>query len=468
VNHVDTTAPTWSENNSASFVYECGENAEVTEPSASDCSSVEYSYSDGEFVSNGCTGYFVRSWTATDACGNSSSTFNQTISFEDTTAPVLDGCPAEVVTLACDAEVPAPADVTVTDNCDSDVTVTFTETCVGCPEEGSISYDLYTPQRPAANTCNYPNDWAIALFSLPSAYRWYQIDTTVPATITYNDDATITLSGRVFNVVYPDGGFNFNVTYGSGQDWNTWFNVMPPSGFKADCGGVSANYADWMYYIMQAGNAQLTGWGSFAGSSLNLTHAPSNQYFGFQVGEGANNYNADYGAGGWFNYSGLFLYQGQPVSSGLAGGIGDFAFRIDNCPSYTITRSWTAVDCAGNESSCTQVLNFNFEETSVAGMDMLNEGNEAPRDEEIAIVGIQPNPANNHSAITFMSTVTGNLTLEVLDMTGRVVGSLFNRSAEAGVVYTADFDASQLSTGIYMVRLSSGTTFQIERLQIQK
>ncbi|MFM7233020.1 MAG: T9SS type A sorting domain-containing protein [Flavobacteriales bacterium] len=465
VNHQDTTAPVWSEDNAGSFTYECGTVAEVVQPSASDCSAFEYNYSDGEMVSEGCTGSFVRTWIAVDACGNANY-FTQTISFEDTTVPELVGCP-EDLSLACDAEVPAPADVTVSDNCDNDVTVTMTETCVGCPEEGSMSYNLYTPVRPISNQCNYPYDWAIALFSLPSVYRWYQIDPTVPAQVTYNG-STITLSGRVFNVMYPDGGFDFNVTYANGQDWNTWFNDNPPSGFKADCGGVDANYAQWMYYIMQAGNAQLTGWGSLAGSSLNLNHAPSNQYFGFQVGEGANNYNADYGAGGWFNYSGVFLYQGQPVSSGLAGGIGDFAFRIDNCPSYTITRSWTAIDCSGNESSCTQTINFSFENNSLEGMNMLSDGNEAPRDEEINIVGIQPNPANNHSSISFMSTVDGNLTLEVLDMTGRVVGSLFNRSAEAGVVYTAEFDADHLSTGIYMVRLSSGTSFQIERLQIQK
>jgi hypothetical protein len=95
-------------------------------------------------------------------------------------------------------------------------------------------------------------------------------------------------------------------------------------------------------------------------------------------------------------------------------------------------------------------------------------GVDADRAEEIAIVGIQPNPANNHSSISFMSTASGKLTLEVLDMTGRIVGSLFSNEVEAGVVYTADFDANRLSSGIYMVRLSSGTTFEIERLQIQK
>ena len=53
-------------------------------------------------------------------------------------------------------------------------------------------------------------------------------------------------------------------------------------------------------------------------------------------------------------------------------------------------------------------------------------------------------------------------------MTGRVIGNLFNNEAEAGVVYTANFDANQLASGIYMVRLSSGTAFEIERMQIQK
>jgi hypothetical protein len=49
-----------------------------------------------------------------------------------------------------------------------------------------------------------------------------------------------------------------------------------------------------------------------------------------------------------------------------------------------------------------------------------------------------------------------------------VVGDLFNKQAEAGQVYTAEFDANVMSSGIYMVRLSSGTAFQMERLLIQK
>jgi hypothetical protein len=381
---------------------------------------------------------------------------------------VLVGCPSDV-TLACDAEVPAAAQVSANDNCSNEVEVIFAETCIGCPESASTGYNIYTPARPLDNPCNYPYDWAMALFSLPSVYRWYQIDESVPAQLVYNSNGTVTVSGRVFNVIYPNGGFDFNVTFANGKDWAQWSSDSTPSGFKADCGGEDGNYQDWMYYILQASSSfEMTGWGSFAGSLLNLTHAPSNQYFGFQVGDGANNYNGDYGAGGWFNYSGIFLYEGQPVSSGLAGGIGDFAFGVENCPEYSIVRTWTAIDCAGNSSTCSQTILFSAQDNGFAGMAVNNGNNEASRSEEISIVSIQPNPANNHSSISFVSTADGNLTLEVLDMTGRIVGSLFNRAAEAGVVYTAEFDADHLSSGIYMVRLSSGTSFQIERLQIQK
>jgi hypothetical protein len=217
----------------------------------------------------------------------------------------------------------------------------------------------------------------MALFSLPSIYRWYQLDPNTPATLVDNGDNTITISGRLFNVLRPDGGFDFNVTYGAGLNWADWSGLETPNGFKADCGGEAANHPSWMYYILQSSTAaELTGWGRFAGSSIHLTHAPSNEYFGFQVGDGANNYNGDNGAGGWFLYggagdtfveNGVTLNLGSGVSSIPQQGIGDFAFRVEDCPGYSIIRTWTAVDCEGNESSCTQTITFASLDNNVAG-----------------------------------------------------------------------------------------------------
>ncbi len=308
------------------------------------------------YETDGCTYYTYQQCIGINEC-NDSTVVSRTITQVDSTPPILLGCEGDVYYNDA-SQIPAPPVITAIDNCSDTVQVFYNDTCQGCTQEGAYSYELYTPQRPSDNVCNYPYDWAMALFSLPSIYRWYQLDTEVPAQIVYNPDGTVTFSGRVFSATYPEGGFDFNVTYGAGKDWTEWSTDAIPSGFKADCGGVDENYTQWMYYIMQANASfELIGWGVFADSYLNLTHAPSNQYFGLQVGEGANNYNADFGAGGWFIYTGTFKYNGQLISGGASSGIGDFAFRMSETPN-PITRTWTASDCAGNLASCTQQVIF--------------------------------------------------------------------------------------------------------------
>ena len=49
--------------------------------------------------------------------------------------------------------------------------------------------------------------------------------------------------------------------------------------------------------------------GDLEGTLLTINHAPSSEYFGFQVGEMANDRNCNYGAGGWFSYSGTLAGQ---------------------------------------------------------------------------------------------------------------------------------------------------------------
>jgi len=93
------------------------------------------------------------------------------------------------------------------------------------------------------------------------------------------------------------------------------------------------------------------------------------------VGDGANNYNGDNGAGGWFLYGGAgdtFLENGETILSGnfTQQGIGDFAFRVEECPGYSVIRTWTAADCVGNTSSCSQTITFASLDNNVAGIAM--------------------------------------------------------------------------------------------------
>ena len=420
------------------------------------------------FQTDDCgNGVWFVSYTATDLCFNSSY-IGYYIFVQDTQDPELSSLPFSVI-LDCGDEIPSPPVVTATDNCDQNVEVTYTEVCLGdCPVDGQSNCDLITPIRPAGNPCAYPVDWAMALFGMPSAHKWYQL---VPGsgTLVNNVDGSITLSGSLVNAYNAGAGFNFSVTFANPLDWAAWSSQAFPTGFKADCGGVGANHTSWMYYILQNGpGAELIGWGAYAGSSIDLSHAPANQYFGFQLGDGANNYNAANGIGGWFSYSGTFLVDGEPIMSGLAGGAGDFAFEIDCCPDYQIVRCWSAVDCSGNETSYCQTitfgdLNIDFNPTVAPAPVVENVG---VRD--ISILNIAPNPASYRSMITFSSKNDERLSLQVLDMTGRVVADLFNSDVVAGVVYNADFDADRIPAGMYMVRLTSSTERDISRMQVAR
>ncbi|WP_461589642.1 Ig-like domain-containing protein, partial [Winogradskyella sp.] len=76
---------------------------------------------------NGCDNNYIinRVWTFTDSCGNTS-TVNQTINIQDTTAPTFNEALPADVTVECDA-VPTAETLTASDNC-GNATVTFDET----------------------------------------------------------------------------------------------------------------------------------------------------------------------------------------------------------------------------------------------------------------------------------------------------------------------------------------------------
>jgi hypothetical protein len=468
INVADNNGPVWGENQT-SFVYECGSDAEVVTPVASDdCSEFTMSYADGASMALGCTSAFERTWLAVDACGNASAPFVQYISFEDTTEPVLNGCPSDLV-LACEDSIPAAAGVTAIDGCDSDVQVYYNEVILGdAPAEGSIAdCNLMTPARSAGNPCGYPYDWAMAMFNMPTAHRWYQV---VDGSLVQYPGGSLHLVAQLENVLTPGTGWNVDVWFNGGLDWAAWSTQSFPTSFKADCGGEDANFASWTYFLLQAGEgAELNGYGNYEGSVINLVHAPANNYFGFQLGDGANNYNgADNGFGGWFSYSGSFRANANQNFSNVSGA-GDFAFELDCCPDYTIERQWTAVDCSGNTSTCTQTISFSADAPSNGG----NEGQstintEAVSNERTSTIVVAPNPANSNALFTFKAAYAAKTSLEVFDLTGKKVADVFMGTVEAGASYNVNFNVSDLATGMYTYRLTNGSDVKIDRLIINK
>ena len=141
---IDSTEPVFS-NVPAPVTIECDEALPTTQPDVADnCDTNVSVVETSDRIDGNCADNYtlVRTWTATDACGNTVTT-QQNVTVQDTQSPVLSGIPADE-TVQCDNVPTAPAigiDITAADNCDANPAITFaeTETPGTCPQERVIT-----------------------------------------------------------------------------------------------------------------------------------------------------------------------------------------------------------------------------------------------------------------------------------------------------------------------------------------
>ncbi len=349
----DNSAPTFTFV-PADVAIECDAALPTDEATAIDnCGAVTTWYED-DIEESECEEEYtiLRTYYAIDECGNQNAAFS-TITVEDTTAPVLSSMPGDIE-LDCEDEIPTPPNVSATDNCDNDVEVVFSEEFFGDFPDPNADEDcqLLQPVSPFYNP-----DWALWLQSFPGGNDYY---TVVSGEWLAYPDGSAHIIASVVSVNNPNGGWTLDIQLENGMDWTSWSNQEWPTSYKDDFNVAEEHYQDWMYYIINSASS-MTGWGDFAGSYLEITHAPSNLYYGYQVGQAANNVNEAYGSGGWFTYDGIFVDSSQQLEV-EADGAGDFAFDHDCCPQYEVVWTWTATDCAGNSVSHSSTVSFGDEQ----------------------------------------------------------------------------------------------------------
>jgi hypothetical protein len=164
-------------------------------------------------VAGNCPGNYtiIRTWTATDAYGNSISD-SQTITVTDNTRPVLSGVPSNT-TVSC-GNLPAVPNVTATDACDPSVPVTYTQTTTGSGCNQTVTR-TWTATDDCGNTVTASqvitvNDNVAPTISCPSTTTVNAAQGQCGANVTYNATATdncssVTVtynraSGSLFNV----------------------------------------------------------------------------------------------------------------------------------------------------------------------------------------------------------------------------------------------------------------------------
>lgn len=200
--------------------------------------------------------------------------------------------------VSCLEPLPAFADCEATSDCCDEIEVsTFVS------ETGTLvqNCELSTAIGPGP-------DWAFWLPGIVAGNdNWHFVD---GGQFQAYGDGTARIWGVIQSAANPALQFEANIWLTAGRDWNSW-SALGRS-YKDDYNLASTTHQDWMYYEIAEGFAYLNGIGELAGSHLQLSHKPTNHYFGFQSGIGANNKNGNNGVSGWFYYNGT--YNGEAVS----------------------------------------------------------------------------------------------------------------------------------------------------------
>jgi len=79
-----------------------------------------------------------------------------------------------------------------------------------------------------------------------------------------------------------------------------------------------------------------------------------------------------------------------------------------------------------------------------------------------------PNPTEGISNVTLSVEKPGYVTLEVYDMSGRMVGAIFSGVAQPNNNYRFEFDGSFLPNGVYIYRLTTENDVQTEKFMISR
>ncbi|PIF63104.1 gliding motility-associated C-terminal domain-containing protein [Flavobacterium sp. 11] len=319
INVQDTAAPVIAVLPETSTI-SCPATPEFTQAIATDGCGSTVTLTFADVTTNGqCAGSYsvTRTWTATDACGNTS-TATQTINVQDTAAPVIAALP-ETSTISCPA-TPEFTQAIATDGCGSTVTLTFADVTTNGQCAGSYSItrtwtatDACGNAASASQTINVQDTTAPVIATLPSAST-----ISCPAMPQFTQAIATDGCGSTVTLTFADVTTNGQCA-GSYSITRTWTATDA-------CGNAST--------ATQTINVQDTTAPVIAAlPSASTISCPATPEFTQAI--------ATDGCG-----SNVTLTFADVTTNGQCAG------------SYSVTRTWTATDACGNTSTATQTINI--------------------------------------------------------------------------------------------------------------
>lgn len=186
---------------------------------------------------------------------------------------------------------------------------------------------------------------------------------------------------------------------------------------------------------------------------------PTVNSFGFRlawgqplVGEGTLASN-----GGGFSFGRRYYQFIEPLEVNDVGG-----FPVSSWPSEYV---FNTLEFKGGEN--TGGSNLTVEDAPDYGQDTSIRSDESTRPESVSLKQNYPNPFNPTTNIAFTLTDAQDVTLTVYNVLGQRVATLVNTQLNAGT-HTFTFDASRLSSGMYIYRLNTGNTMLQKQMMLIK
>ena len=469
------------------------------------CNAITWShdYEVGDLSDDcGLTGSVEVTFTATDACGNHSST-TATYVIYDETAPILSGMDAmnfgsidvPYDSYCGEVTVPTMADIMATDDCGAtavcdstdnaeanaaiadalgagilgadghlDLLTSVTTTGVNNPfvTGGESSLGTITTPAPMADgeTCdNNPNAHGMRMFNFAGG-EYYITESGAMTKDLVNGTATVSMT--VSNDI---GAFQVEATFGELMNWEEWCATDGLESYKSDCG--LGDYMAWDYAILLDGSITGVEGTAFEGTNLAMSHQPANEYFGFQFGVGANNKNAEYGFSGWYYYGGTLKIDGQESS---AMGSGDLFGDLDFLQPWSTTFHYCAEDECGN------AVNYQYSFTSTGALqDPLSEGGLQAEQEDVVfdqvkdlieVTSLFPNPASIKTSLTMVAKQNVSAKVQIFTMDGALVEQVFDGALFEAWPTTLELDVNGLESGMYQIRVSSKNFVTTKKLLV--
>ena len=290
-----------------------------------------------------------------------------------------------------------------------------------------------------------------------------------PFTVTA--DMPLKITGKVN---FAGGGFDqsgsfrmgvFNTSSAGNLVMDTAAATLPDSSYWTGTDGNCSGYL----FIPQSGNNGAIDWSGSQGTWGAVVDTTWSTPSGYALGSELPNSSS--GGAGTYNFE-LSVSQQSSSSYLVTYKLfnDNYSWEVSSVDNHSplATNVFNSIGFAlenGNSITAMNITDVQVDTGNVVTAIADNNNNSLPNHYELS--QNYPNPFNPTTTIKFALPKSGDVSLVVYDILGRVVTTLINGNLSAGY-HTVNFNATNLASGVYFYRIKAGDFVSIKKLMLLK